>query len=156
LIGFGHGSKASVGVKTIGIVEDGLGFGAEGLGDGISCDSRNGGLRVGDNNTILNVEALDFIEVAAGGSGIGQELSYDCEDLCCVDDHAWAVECLVSHSVGVEITSIGIGSSSIARCGVSTSTGIASTSSLGDIVGGMRGKGSRDGVCFPDIHLSTA
>jgi hypothetical protein len=46
----------------------------EGGGDGVSGDAGDGGHRIGDYFAVLDVEALDFVEGAGGGSGTGKEL----------------------------------------------------------------------------------
>jgi hypothetical protein len=113
LVSCGHGSKASVLVIAVSVVEHSLLFLAVSRGDRVSGDTWDGGLRVGDDNTVLDIEALNLVQVTAGSSTVGQELSDDSEDLVSINNHARTIECLITHSVRVEITSIRISRSSI-------------------------------------------
>lgn len=156
LVGSGHGSETSVHVEGVSVVEGGLLGKAVGWSDGVSSDTWDGGLRVWNDNTVLDVVTLDLVQVTVGSSIVSQELGDNGERLGGVDSHARAVEGGVTHTVRVEITSIGISWSSVTRSGVGTTASVAVTSCLGDVGGGVRGESSRDGVGFPDIHLSTA
>jgi hypothetical protein len=62
---------------------------------------------------ILNIEALDLVESSTSSSGVGKELSNNCEDFVGIDGHSRSVEGLVANTVRIEITSIRIASTAI-------------------------------------------
>lgn len=64
--------------------------------------------RVGNHDAVLNVEALDFRQVASVGAVIGDELGDNGEGLAGVDGEALAVEGGVALAVRVEVASIGV------------------------------------------------
>lgn len=74
-------------------------------GDGIVAgDAGGGGLGVGDEDAVLDVEALDLGQLAAGLDELGD----DGEDVVGVDGQAGAVEGGVALAVAVEVASIGV------------------------------------------------
>jgi hypothetical protein len=97
-------------LEWINIPESSLGGIAESWGDGVASNTRDLGLRVGDDFSTLDVEALNLSE------RIADELRDDSEHLAGVDREALSVESGVSHSVGVEVASVGIASSGITGC----------------------------------------
>lgn len=143
-------------VVNIWVTEDGLLGLTERVGERVAWDAGDGGLGVGDDNAILDVESLNLAQGSGIGASVGDELSHDGEDRVGVDCLAWAVEVLVTLTVGVEVTSIGISDTGISVRGVSSSTGVAGAHALCGWVGRVRSESARDRVGFPDIHLSTA
>jgi len=132
-----HGCHPTLGLEAIVIAKSSLLSVAVCGGDGIvvrgACD---GGVGVGDDDSVLDVEALDFREGAAN------ELRHDCEDLGGVHCQTLAVECRVALPVAVEITAVGIADAGIASAGVCTSTGVAITHCLTNGRTGVRGQSS--------------
>ena len=130
-------------------------LGTEGIGDRVEGRGDTGLVSVGVlvRDSVLDVESLDLGESAGGGSVGGDELGHNGERLGGIEDHAGTVEGLVSHTVGVEITSIGIADTAVSA-GVTTS--ISSAGGLADYRAGMRGVGGRDAVGLPDIHFRAA
>ncbi len=139
--------------------------GTEVITDGIPRHASNGGLGVGDDDVVLNVESSDFLESTGARAVTGDELSNNSEGLGGINGQARAVEGVITHAVGVEITSI-----SITKRRVSCIDTAVSAAAPGLLVDGARvtmalintdlGKGkmvysrsigSRDGVGFPDI-----
>jgi len=70
-----HGGKATLNSEFVGVAKGSLLSGTETIGDGVSGDSRDGGLRVGDNNASLNVESSNLRE-STGGSSVLRRLVY--------------------------------------------------------------------------------
>lgn len=128
---------------------------AEFGGDGVPCDAWDGGVRVWDYDAVLDVEALDFGQHASGGTIRGEELCDDGELGVCVDGHARAVERGVSHAVGVEIASVGVGGAAVAGVGVGTSAAVACAHCLLGVVASVGCVGSGDAIGFPDVHFGT-
>jgi len=122
----------------------------ESRSDRITSNVGDGGLRVWNDLSTLDVEALDFSERTA------DELSDDGEDFSGVNGKTWAVERGVSHAVGVEITSVGIAGSGVSVSRIGTSASIAIAHGLRDGITGVGCNSRRNGVCFPDIHLGAA
>jgi len=143
-------------IPGIGAVENGLCFCAVCLGNRVSSDTCDLGVRVGNDNAILNIEALDLVESSTSSSGVGKELSDNCEDFVGIDGHSRPVEGLVANTVRIEITSIRIASTAISVRGVSSTACVANTLGLRSSIARMRSKSGGDGICLPDIHLSAA
>ena len=120
----------------------------------------------------MDIESLDVNEDTGGSSSVGDELGNNGEWEVGVDELAWAIEVKVAHSVGVDITSIGIALGS-----VSVSNTAAGTSALVETVGAVarvtrnlvsisiesfscwaniRSICVSERVGLPDIHLVTA
>lgn len=123
-----HGSKTALDRELVGVAESSLLGGAEGVGDGVAGDAGDGGLRVRDDNAVLDVESFDLGKGAAGGAVGGDELGDNGEDLAGVDGKTSTVEVGVAHSVGVEITSIGVAQGGVTSANAAVS---ASASGLG-------------------------
>jgi len=99
--GVAHLGEATLLVEDV-LVAEGLLLGvAVALSDGVAGDARDGGFGVGDDDVVLDVEALDLRELAVGAL---EELGHDCHLLGGVDGHAGAVESLVALTVRVEVT----------------------------------------------------
>ena len=113
-------------------------------------------MRVGDDNAVLDVESLDLAQSARVSASIREELSDDSEDRVGVNSLAWAVEFLVALAEGVDVTSVRICDTGISVRGVGTSAGVSRAHGLSGRVGRVGGESGRDGVGFPDIHLSAA
>jgi hypothetical protein len=103
-----HCCETTLGGEQVLVTESSLLSAAESVGDGVTRDTGDSGLRVGKGLAILNVEALDFAQGTGGCTILGDELGDDGEWLGGVDCLTSTVEGLVAHSVGVEITSVGI------------------------------------------------
>lgn len=149
--GVTHTSETTVLSEVVGVAEGGLLLSAEVVGDLVGLgDSGDVGLRVGDDLTVLNVEAADGAERAGVGAVVGNELGDDGEDTGGVDGQALAEEGLVAHAEGVEVAAVGV-----AETGV---PGAVRTRAAG-LAGGLAGVG-REGrgvvVGLPDIHLTAA
>jgi hypothetical protein len=121
--------------------------------DGVARGTRDGGLGVGDDLAVLDVETLDLVEDTIGSL---EELGDDGELGLGVDSHARSVEVLDTLAVRVEVASIGIASTGITGGRVSTTAGITLATVLADSGARVRSVGGRDGVGLPDIHLSAA
>jgi hypothetical protein len=64
-----HGCKTSLVSKLVGVAECGLLGSAEIVGDGVSGDTGNISVRVGNDDAILDIEALNLAQ-GAGGSTV--------------------------------------------------------------------------------------
>lgn len=143
-------------IPGIGAVENGFCLCAECLGDRVSGDACDLRVRIGNDNTILNIKALDLIESSTSSSGVGKELSNNREDFVGIDGHSRSVEGLVAETVRIEITSIRIARTAISACGVGSTACVANTLDLPRSIARMGSKSGRDGICLPDIHLGAA
>jgi len=130
-----------VGGEVIGVVECDLLSIAKCGCDRVASDAGDCGLRVGDNNAVLDVEPLDLVHGTCSSSGICEELSDHGEDRVGINGQAWAIKCGVAHAVRVEITSIWIRSTGVSACRVCTSTCIFDTHCLRCSIGRMGGQG---------------
>ena len=141
----GHTSLLLEGVS----VTEGIFLGsAESSVDTVAGNARDGRLRVGDDLSILDVEALDIHAGAAA-----DELGDDGELGAGVDGLALAVEGRVSHTVGVEIAPVGIARSGVASGGVGSSAGITIAHGLATHSTRVGSIGGGDRVGLPDVHL---
>lgn len=100
-----HSDKTTLLGEGVGITESGLLRSAEVVGDRVTGDTRDLGLRVGDDHVVLDVETLDLVEVSGVGTIISEELGNNRERLGGVDSLTRSVEGEVAHTVGVEIAS---------------------------------------------------
>lgn len=123
------------------------------LSNGVARDTCNSGLRVGNDHAVLDVEALDLVQISAG---ISEELGNDGELGVGIDGLARSIEGGVTLAVRVEIASIRVGSTGVPVIGVGTATIITVADGLSNCVGGVRSQSSRNGVGLPDIQFSTA
>lgn len=113
---------------------------AVGFGDGVvACDAGGGGFGVGDEDAVLDVEALDLGERAAGLDELGD----DGEDVVGVDGEAGAVEGGVALAVAVEVASIGVAFTVVAVgfAAVGSSAGVAVADLGGDGCAWVGGEG---------------
>lgn len=103
-------SKTSLLTSGVWVTEDGLLRSAEAVGDTVACDTCNLGAWSGVDLSALAPESLNLNECSAVGTSVGQELSDDRDWLGRVNGEAraWTVEVQVTHTVSVDITSIGI------------------------------------------------
>lgn len=90
-----HGSEASLSIKAVIITKRGLLRIAVRRCNAVTGDARDGRLRVGDHDAILDVEALDL------GERGSDELGDDGEDFSSVDCEARAVEARVAHAIAL-------------------------------------------------------
>jgi hypothetical protein len=154
-----HGTNTTENFEFVSITSNVFLVITEGIGDRVILEvgvGREVGLRVRDDLSTLDVEPLDLGESTSVGTISGNELGHNGEDLGGIDSHSWAIEGLVTHTVGVEVTTIFItrGGVTAGRRVVTTlGTGTFVQSSVGAHMGSI---GSRDTVGFPDIHLVTA
>lgn len=150
-----HLLEAAHGSEPVVVAEDRLLLLAEVLGDGVGgVDAGDTRHAVGDDCTVLDVEAADLSEVAAGGAVVGNELGDDGELLAGVDGHALAEEGLVAHTEGVEVATIGVTEAVVP---VVTLAALSTRAASLDIdSAGMRGECSTHGVGLPDVHLVAA
>jgi hypothetical protein len=121
-----HSGETSLGLELIGVTKGSLLGIAERVRDGVTRNSSDGGLRVGDDNAVLNIEASDFGQGAGRSAIIGDELGDDRELGAGVDSQSLSIECGITHAVRVEIASIsitkgGISSVDSAVCSSATS-----------------------------------
>lgn len=79
------------------VLEDGLLLVTPSIGDRVAFSTGMGRLRVCDGLAILDVEALDFLQVGAGADELGD----NGELLLCVNGHARAVEVLDTLAVAL-------------------------------------------------------
>lgn len=126
----------------------------EARGDGVAVDAGDIRLRVSKDLAVLDVEALDVGEGAAGLDELGD----DGDLLGGVDGElrALAVEGGVAHTVAVEVTAVGVALAGVAGGAVSSAAGVAGAALLADGLAGVRGVGGGDGVGLPDVHLGAA
>lgn len=124
--------------------------GAEVISDRVSRDTRDIGVWLFKDNIALNVETLDLGESSGFGSVISDELGNNAELLGGVNGLSTSVESGVTHTVWVEITSIGITDTSV--CGTVITSARGLTLSCADV----RSKSLGHRVGFPDIELGAA
>ena len=124
--------------------------------DGVSGDTGDGRLAVGDDAAVLYVEAADFRECSRRAAIGRDELCDHCEFGVGVDDLAGPVEAGVTLAVGVEIAAIRIAVAAVAFGGVGAAAGVACAHMLGVVGAGVWGVGSGDGICFPNVHFGAA
>ena len=109
---------------------------------------------VGENDAVLDIEALDALERTGGGVISCDELSDDGDLLGGVHLLARAEEGGVAHAVRVEVASILVANAGIA---VSSITAVESGAASESVtLAGVRSIGSSVAVGFPDVHLGTA
>ena len=146
-----HVGHTTMLLERIGVAKDLLLLITKLGGNGISLDTGNGRLGVGNDFPVLDVVALDFHVVASAN-----KLSDDGEFLGSVDGLALAVKGLVTLAVRVEIATIGITGSAIAVGGIGSTAAVALAAGLADGLTGVRSNCSTHGVGLPDIHLGAA
>lgn len=153
--GIAHLGVSALGSKVVVVAECHLLSSAELLGEGVARVAGNGRLGVGHHHAVLDVEALDGGEAAAGTF---DELRDDGDGLGGVDGEvgAGAVEGLVALAVRVEVATIGIAVTSVAGIGVGSATGIAVARVLSEVFAGVGGECCGNVVGLPDIHLRAA
>ena len=93
----------------VGVVEDFLLGNAVCFGDGVPGDAGNRGLGIRNDNSVLNIESLDF------GEWIADELSDDCEHFVRINGHTGTVKSLIPHTIGVKVTPVRIGRAAVSR-----------------------------------------
>lgn len=67
-----HGGETSLGGKLVGVAECRLLGSAEIVSDGVSGDAGNISIRVGNYNTVLDIEALNLAQGAGSGAILSQ------------------------------------------------------------------------------------
>lgn len=135
-----HSGQATFALEVSLIAKRGLLRIAVGLGDGVVAgDAGGGGLGVGDEDAVLDVEALDLGQLAAGLDELGD----DGEDVVGVDGQAGAVEGGVALAVAVEVASIGVAFAVVAVgcAAVGSAAGIAVADYGGDGCAWVGGEG---------------
>lgn len=146
--GLGHLGEAALCLEDVGVAKGELLLGAEVGGEGVTRVRGDGGLGVGDDLAVLDVEALDLGQDAVGAL---DELGDYGELLGGVEGEAGAgtVEELVALAVGVEVASIGVAVAGVAVGGVSSAAGVACAGVVGAVLAGVRGVGRGDlvGLC---------
>ncbi len=120
----------------------------------VGFQTGEGGVGVGDNLSVLDVEAADLAERAVGGPVGGDELGDDGEFGVGVDCHSGTVKVRHALAEGVEIATILVANAAVAVVAVA-----AVVSRASGLTGGradVGGVGGGDGVGFPEIHLIAA
>lgn len=151
-----HTSQTAMGVEDVDVIEDILLRVAELGGDGVSGIPGNGGLGVGDDFAVLDVETLDLREGASVGSVVGQELSDQCERRVGIDNLARAIERVIALTEGVKVTSVRVAGAAISVAAVGSTTGVSGAHGLSGLIARVGSERRGDAVGFPDIHFSTA
>jgi len=151
----GHVGKTTLVLEVCGVAERRLLVVTVCGGDRIVSSGHSWDIDLGvlDDNTVLDIQAADFLERSGSSSSVGDELSNNSEFLGSVDGLASAVEVRGSHAEGVEVATIGIANAGIAARGTAS---VARANCLTADGTRVRGEGSCVVVCFPDIHLVTA
>lgn len=103
-----HGGISTESLELVLVTEGGLLSITESIGDGVTWGTGVLGGGVLNNNAVLDVLAADLNEGTRGGSVVSDELSDDGHLGVGVEllVGAWSVESGVTHSVGVEVTSV--------------------------------------------------
>lgn len=96
-----HAVQAAEGLELVLVLEGGLLGLAEGVSDGVAGHARDGGVAVGVDLAVLDVETLDLGESGAGADELGD----DSHLLGGVELHAGAVEVGHTHAVALLIVS---------------------------------------------------
>ncbi len=110
-------------------------------------------LRILDDTTILDIDTTDLGECAGGGVVVSEELSDNSEFAAGIDGHALAEEVLDTHTEGVKITTVGVTNTIEPALDGAVFAGAASLTAHGARVGSV---GSRNRVCLPNVHFTTA
>ena len=133
-------------LEDLGVLEESLLGIAPGLGDGVT--SRAGGLGVGNDLAVLDVDTANLAELTGG---VGEELGDNGNLLVGVDGEVGtgAVEGLVALTEGVEVATIGVASTGVTLVGVGSTAVVASADVV--LVGGarVRSVSGGDGVGLP-------
>ena len=125
-------------------------------GKRISWDTGDGGLSVGNDFAILDVETLDLGQGAGVSSVISQKLGNESEWGVGIDDATRAIEGLISLAESIEVTSIGVAGTAISVVTVCPTARVSSAPDLPGLVAWVRSECRRDAVGLPNVHLSTA
>lgn len=148
------GHAAGLG-EVVQVAESNLLLLAEVIGDLVGRgNTSNVGNRVGKDNAILDVEAFDALEHAAGGVVGSDELRDNGDLLVGVDLLARAEEGGVAHAVGVEVASVLVTDAFISVGSVTAVVALAAGESVA--TAGVWGVGRGVLVRLPDVHLGTA
>lgn len=150
-----HAVPATLLREVIDISKDTLLLGAEVRGEratGVAC---NLGLGVGNDLAVLDVQTGNLRKTSVAAR---VELSDNSHLLGGIDVEVGSrtVEGLVALAIGVEITTVGIASSTISVIRVGSTTRVTSARVLSELGARMRSEGCGDGVGLPDIHLGAA
>ena len=141
--------------EVVQIAENSLLLLAEVIGDLVGwINAWDVGDGVGENDAVLDVEALDALERTGGGVISGNELSNNGDLLGGVHLLARAEEGGVSHAVGVKVASILVANAGIAVGSITAVESGAASKSI--TLAGVRGIGSSIAVGLPDVHFGTA
>lgn len=119
-LGSAHAGDATEGLELVVVGESSLLGVTEGVGKGVSGETGDGGNRVLDDLTVLDVDTLDFLERAGVCAVGGDELSDDGHLCLGVDGLAGSVEPGVAHAVGVEVTTVLVADSAVPLGSVTT------------------------------------
>jgi len=151
-----HTSHTTELLEGIVIAEDSLLVVAEGIGEGVGgSDARDAGVGVGDDNTVLDIEAADLLEGTGVGTVSSDELSDNSHLLGGIKGLAFTIELLVAHTEGVEVTTILVANGGVSAVSITALSG--TVTSILSLFGARMGSiGGGDLVGFPDIHLRTA
>ena len=109
-----HARHAAVGGENIDVAEEFFLRLAELRCDRVTRISGVGRLGVGDDDTVLDIEAFDFRQGACVRVVVCQELGHHRDRAVRVDCKAWPVEGLVPLTVGVEVAAIGVAGAAVA------------------------------------------
>jgi len=151
-----HSLETSQSLKVVLVTKDGLLLIAVVVADVVGGgNSGPVGVGVGDGDAILDVESLNTNEVTRGSTGVSDELGYNGENLGGINGQSWTVEGGITHTVGVEITTVFVANTVVSII-ANTASGVRVAHGQTNRVANVRSKGSRDGVGFPEIHLIAA
>lgn len=141
--------------EIVQIAKDGLLLLAEVVSDLVGCvNAWDVGNRVGENDAVLDVEALDALESAGGRVISGDELGNNGDLLGGVHLLARAEEGGVAHAIGVEVASVLVANAGIAVGSITAVESGAASESVA--LAGVWSVSSGVAVGLPDIHLGTA
>mmetsp|Transcript_73615 Transcript_73615/g.213053 ORF Transcript_73615/g.213053 Transcript_73615/m.213053 type:complete len:422 (-) Transcript_73615:113-1378(-) len=143
---------------VIGVAEGRLLGAAELVRDGVPRHPGHGGIRVGDDLAVLDVEPPDLRQVAGVGAVCGQELRHDLHRLIAVhlELRADAVMRLRAHAEAVHVATVLVAHAEVAFA-LGPVAALHATASEGPLHGArVRREGRRHSVGLPNVHLEAA
>jgi len=104
---------------------------------------------------VLNEASLDLNDVGVLSAVLSNKLSNDAERTVSIYGHPWAVETALAASEGVEVTTILVADTFVAK-GIVAAFHSRKASVLALVGARVQCVGSRRFVCLPNVHLRTA